>query len=86
MPVQSRRLIISITQTNDEASDIAYLHRLIAILRDFPGEDDVSLRISNEDKATHLRLSDIRINYCPELDERLAELVGEEGLKLEVAN
>jgi len=78
-----RRLVISISQTSDEARDIAYLDRLIDILRDFPGQDEVSLRVASEEKVINLRLSNIYTNYCPELHQRLVELVGEEGLRLE---
>ena len=82
----SRRIVVSITQTPDEANDIAYLHKLMAIFTDFPGQDEISLRITNEEKVIHLKLSTIRINYCSELQQRLVELVGEDGLRLEVAN
>ena len=80
---ESRRLVISITQTSDEDSDIAYLHKLIAILKDFPGQDEVSLRITNEEKVVSLKLFNISIDYCPELHQRLVELVGEDGLRVE---
>jgi len=80
---ESRRLVISITQTSDEDSDIAYLHKLIATLKDFPGQDEVSLRVTNEERVVNLKLSNITTNYCPELHQRLVELVGEEGLRLE---
>jgi len=80
---ESRRLVIDITQTSDEDSDVAYLHKLINILRDFPGEDEVSLRVINEGKVVNLKLSNISISYCPELHQRLVEMVGEEGLRLE---
>ncbi|MFC1995427.1 DNA polymerase III subunit alpha [Chloroflexota bacterium] len=83
-PAGSRRLIISITQTIDEESDIAYLNKLINTLRDFPGHDEVSLRVINEERVVSLKLSNITTtNHCPELHQRLIELVGEEGLKLE---
>jgi len=81
-PVKKRRLVISITQTTDEDSDTAYLHKLIDTLSDFPGEDEVSLRVTNEEKIISLKLSNIHPNYCPELHQRLVELVGEEGLEL----
>ena len=82
-PAESRRLVISITQTTDEASDIAYLHKLVDILKDFPGQDEVNLRVANEERVANLKLSNIHINYCPELHQRLVELVGEDGLRLE---
>jgi DNA polymerase-3 subunit alpha len=82
-PVKGRRLEISITQTNDEASDIAYLHKLIDTLKEFPGQDEVNLCVTNEEKVINLKLSNIYTNYCPELHQRLVELVGEDGLRLE---
>jgi len=83
---ESRRLIMNISQTSDEASDVAYLHKLIDILRDFPGQDEVSLRIVNEEKVVNLKLSNMYINYCPELHRRLVELVGEDGLRVELTD
>ncbi|MBA7699637.1 DNA polymerase III subunit alpha [subsurface metagenome] len=81
--VQGHRLVISISQTTDEDSDTAYLQRLISILRDFPGQDEVKLSVTNEERVINLKLSDISVNYCPELRQRLVELMGEEGLRLE---
>ncbi len=80
---ESRRLVIDITQTSDDDSDLAYLHKLINTLKDFPGEDEVSLRVTNEEKIINLKLSNISISYCPELYQRLVELVGEERLRLD---
>ncbi|MFC1983197.1 hypothetical protein ACFLV5_05405, partial [Chloroflexota bacterium] len=83
-PVESQRLVIRLGQTSDEDEDANRLHELLTILRKFPGGDGVKLSVSNGDKITNLRLPG-NINYCPELHQRLAELVGEDGLKLEVA-
>jgi len=82
-PAESRRLVISISQTSDEARDITCLDRLLDILRDFPGQDEVSLRVTSEGKVINLRLSNIYITYCPELHQRLVELVGEDGFRVE---
>jgi len=82
-PVESHRLVISLTQTSDVKSDIAYLNKLINTLKDFPGQDEVSLRVTNGDKVFNLKLPHITASYCPELHQRLVELVGEEGLRLE---
>jgi DNA polymerase-3 subunit alpha len=81
-PVESHRLVITISQTSDEESDIAYLHKLVDILRGFPGQDEVSLCVTNGEKIINLRLSNIYTNYCPELHHRLVEMVGEEGLRV----
>ena len=78
---QKHRLVISINQTSDQESDIARLRKLNEIIKDFSGEDEVILRIENGEKVDSLRLSNT--GYCPELHQRLAELMGEGGLKLE---
>ena len=82
-PNKSRRLVISITQTSDAETDIVYLRKLIDTLRNFPGGDEVKLCVTNEERVFNLKLSNILINYCPELHQRLVELVGEEGLMME---
>jgi len=56
---------------------------LIAVLRDFPGPDEVKLSVSNGERVINLRLYNIYTGYCSELRQRLIELVGEEGIRLE---
>jgi DNA polymerase-3 subunit alpha len=82
-PPQARRVVISISQTADKESDAVYLHKLVEALRGFPGDDEVNLCVTNEERVFNLRLSNIYINYCPELHQRLVELVGEGGLRVE---
>jgi len=77
------RLVISISQTSDKDTDIVYLHKLLDTLRDFPGQDEVRLRVTNGTKIINLKVSNIRIGYCAELQQRLVELVGEGGFKVE---
>ncbi len=84
-PVPKHRLIISITQTSDEESDIAHLHKLIDTLRDFPGQDEANLSVQSEEKVVNLKLTNMNINYCPELHQQLVKLVGEEGVKVETS-
>ena len=82
-PIKSHRLVISITQTSDEDADIASLQKLMATLRNFPGEDEVILRVKAEEKVDSLKLADT--SYCPELHQRLVELVGDDGVRVEPA-
>jgi len=86
LPTKSHRLVINITQTSDKDTDIAYLHKLTDTLKDFPGQDEVSLRVTNEERIINLKLSSMRTDYCPELHQRLVELVGEDGIRLETIN
>lgn len=82
-PVSRRRLLIGIRQTSDEANDTAFLHKLVDTLKDFPGQDGVRLRVTSEEKIIHLELPGLT-NYCPELRQRLLEMVGEDSLTLEI--
>jgi len=83
MPAENRRLVISLSQTSDAEGDKANLNKVVEILRSYPGHDEVKLKVANGNKITHLRLFDIHADYCSELHERLVEVVGEGGLKLE---
>ena len=79
------RVIISIKQTRDEERDVACLNGVVGALKDFPGQDEVSLRLINGDKVISLKLSNIYTGYCSELQQRLEGLVGEDGVKIESA-
>jgi DNA polymerase-3 subunit alpha len=83
-PAENRRLVIVLEQTGDKSGDIASLHQVVALLRDFPGRDEVSLMIDNEKKLFKLGLPGIRIDNCPELHRRLAELVGKDRIKWDI--
>jgi DNA polymerase III alpha subunit len=83
-PSKSHRLVISITQTSDKDGDIARLRKLIDIIKGFPGEDEVTLSVRSEDRVNNLRLA--TTNYCPELHQRLVELVGEDGLRVKATD
>lgn len=82
-PPQTCRLIISLTQSGDQEADLARLHQVYEALRDFPGRDEVNLSIVRGNEVVLLKLPDGHADYCPQLRERLVELVGEEGLRLE---
>jgi len=82
-PADRHRLVINISQTSDESGDVARLNKIMAVIKDFPGQDEVQLNIVNGGEATSLRLSNIFTNYCPELHQRLAELVGEDNFRIE---
>jgi hypothetical protein len=73
---QHCRLVIKWKQTDDKDSDIAFLHRIIDTLEDFPGYDEVSLSIGRKDTPLNLKLSTIHINYCHELRTQLIRIVG----------
>ena len=78
---KSHRLVISITQTSDEENDIANLRKVSETLKEFPGDDDVSLCVNAEERVFNVKLPNT--GYCPELHQRLVELVGEGGVRVE---
>ncbi len=70
------QLIIKLKQTDNEKGDILFIHRLIDILNDFPGQDEVKLSISSKEKIIGLKLSNLCVNYCSELREELKKILG----------
>jgi len=83
-PVESHRLVISLSQTSDEEADRDKLHKVKDILRSFPGNDEVRLKLTINGKIKNMRFFDIYTNYCPELHQQLVKLVGEDGVRLEL--
>jgi len=79
---RGHRLVISVSQTSDEDNDKAGLYQLFEALKGFPGSDEVSLCLSSEGRVVNLKLPHTT-GYCPELHQRLVELVGEEGVRVE---
>jgi DNA polymerase-3 subunit alpha len=83
-PAETRYLVINLTQSADEAGDLAMLHRVIDTLKEFPGADKVNLCIRNGAKDTNLNLCNTGAGYCPALEKKLIELVGADGLRVEM--
>lgn len=80
---RSRRMVVSLSQTSDKDYDIAALHRLLDTIKEFPGRDEVGLCIVNGERVFNLDMAGVGAHYCPELHERLVQLVGEGGVRLE---
>ena len=78
-------MVVILNQTSDQEGDIARLHSVVTALKEFPGQDEVSLRVTNNGNAINLRLPNVQAGYCPELRQRLVALVGEEGLSVEAS-
>ncbi|MFC2034758.1 DNA polymerase III subunit alpha [Chloroflexota bacterium] len=81
LPTEIHRLVITITQTSDKDSDIANLQKVNTALKEFPGHDEVILRVGIEGEINSFKLSNT--SYCPDLHQQLINLVGEDGLSLE---
>jgi DNA polymerase III subunit alpha len=81
--VERKRLVVTLHQTDNEKADIAQLHQLMAILQEHPGDDEVSLVVSNGIKIFKLKMGQIRVGYGDDLKRRLVRLVGEDGVRAE---
>ncbi len=77
------RLIINITQTDETEKDVECLHKVMDILKNYPGQDEVSLAVVAEDEKTNLEIPQIMVNYCPELASELSNILGESNFRLE---
>ena len=86
-PVSTKRhkLIITIKDTGDSERDANCLRRVVFTIKEFPGHDEISLSIMNDGKRVRMKLANVQTGYNEELRQRLVELVGEEGLKVESA-
>jgi len=77
------RLTISIKQTEEVEKDIERLRQVIDILKNYPGQDTVSLAVDTGEEMTTLEIPKTTISYCPELATELSRILGEGNLRLE---
>jgi DNA polymerase-3 subunit alpha len=82
--LQRRHVMIDINQSDDAEKDVERLHKIMDILKNYPGQDRVSLAVVNEDEVTNLDIPETTINYCPELAGELSRVVGESNFRLEL--
>jgi DNA polymerase-3 subunit alpha len=81
--LQPRHILIDINQSGEAEKDVECLHRILDILKSYPGQDRVSLIVLGDGEMTNLEMPHITVNYCPELAGELSEIVGEGNLRLE---
>jgi len=77
-----RHVLIEVNQSGDTDKDIECLHRIVDILRSYPGQDEVSLSVVGDGEVTNLDMPGITVDYCPELAGELSEIVGESNFRL----
>ena len=77
------RLILMLQQTDDAQADVIQLHAIVALLQDYPGDDEVGLTVSNGTKIFKLKMCQSRVAYCDELRRRLAALIGYDNIRVE---
>jgi len=80
---QPRHVVIDVNQSGEAEKDVECLHRIVDILKSYPGQDSVSLIVLGDGEMTNLEMPNITVNYCAELAGELSEIVGEGNLRLE---
>jgi len=75
-------VMIEINQSDDAEKDIECLHRIVSVLKSYPGQDKVSLAVVDNGERTNLEIPDVTVNYCPELARELGNVVGERNFRL----
>jgi DNA polymerase-3 subunit alpha len=79
---QHRHIMIDVDQSGDAERDVAFLRKIVDILKSYPGEDGVSLAIVADGETTNLEMPDIMVDYCPGLAAKLSDTVGESKFRL----
>ena len=79
---QRRHVMIDVNQSGDAEKDIECLHKIMDILKSYPGQDRVSLAVISDGEVTNLEMPETTINYCPELARELSKIVGESNFRL----
>ena len=75
------RVVVTLNQTDNQEEDVARLQSMLSVLKDYPGRDEVILRIISN--GMNLSFPDVHADFCPLLRQRIVALVGEEGLVME---
>ncbi len=76
------QLLIRLNQTDDAQADIGRLQQVVTLLEQFPGQDEVILRIPDGGSVLRLQMPHLSVGLCPELQQRLSELVGRDNLEV----
>ena len=74
--VSQRIVLINLADTGDSQEDAYRLRTALQLLLEYPGTDRVHLDITANGKRVRLDMPLITTAFCPELDERLASLIG----------
>ncbi|MCJ7828793.1 MAG: DNA polymerase III subunit alpha [Dehalococcoidia bacterium] len=79
-PPAPRKIVINITQSDRTEEDVTRLNQVMDVLARYPGQDTVLLSIVTPEEAVNMKMPNT-INYCPELDKEIDNILGENSLK-----
>ncbi|MCX6012798.1 MAG: OB-fold nucleic acid binding domain-containing protein [Chloroflexi bacterium] len=80
VPVQnSKEVIIRIKDSGDPDNDVALLKKVIAILKQYPGADEILFFID----GNNLKFPGLTVQYTDELHHQVGELIGEYAIYIQ---
>ncbi len=83
MPIAApQKLIITLAQTDDESKDLAMLNKVIEIINQYSGKDEVHLRLILPDQIKNLKMKE-STDASPDLKKRLVQILGIDNVKTE---
>ena len=72
----SRTVFLTVTESDDAATDAQLLREVIGVILDYPGKDRVNLEIRTGGRKVVMELPVVSTGYCQDLKQRLEELLG----------
>jgi DNA polymerase-3 subunit alpha len=79
-----RTVQVTLTRSGEQMEDVRVLRRVHDMLLDFSGQDHFVIRVvGGPEKPIELTFPNDTTGYCPELAQRLANIVGEGAVQLE---
>ena len=82
-PQRPRRLLVTLVESEDAEDDAHLLREAMGTLLEYSGDDRVRLEISTGGRRVLMDLPIITTGYCPELHQRLEELLGSGSVEAE---
>lgn len=80
-----KKIIIRITQSDDDAKDIKRLEQVLSIISLYPGKDTVFLAIITPQEVINMKLPN-KVSFCTELELEINRILGENSLEIEENN
>lgn len=71
---------ITLKQTGDKEADITRLEKVMALIQNYPGKDRVCLTVVNGTEIVDMDMPDLMVNSSVEFRQKLAEIVGINGV------
>ncbi|MBI2171497.1 MAG: DNA polymerase III subunit alpha [Chloroflexi bacterium] len=76
-PARTQTLVLRLRDTGNAGDDTYLLKSAMQLLLEYPGRDRVRLDIAAGGHRTRVEMPLVTTGYCPELEQRLAALIGQ---------